>query len=199
MKNKSLLTLLVFSSLIIPTFSSAGMINEKVKLQGNISIKGSETLGLKFKSGKGIQLNKGTVDVEMETLENPISLLMPRLYIEQNGQLMAIKVPASKYLNADEFELKADSSGLNYDLLFEKSVTKSSETTKIEDEGCIYRLKGDAASKMRFGVQKFQNTYVTQKETYTLTLSKDNETHGTIVSVKSHSEKLNSKALDICK
>lgn len=117
MKNNSLLSLLVFSSLIIPTVVNAGLVNEKVKLQGNLSIKGSETITLGKSSGKSISLNKGLVDIQMETLENPISMLMPRLYIEQNGQMLAIKIPPSKYLNADEFELKADSSGLNYDFL----------------------------------------------------------------------------------
>lgn len=82
-----------------------------------MSIKGSETITLGKSSGKSISLNKGLVDIQMETLENPISMLMPRLYIEQNGQMLAIKIPPSKYLNADEFELKADSSGLNYDFL----------------------------------------------------------------------------------
>ncbi|MEA9355090.1 hypothetical protein SHI21_02705 [Bacteriovorax sp. PP10] len=197
MKNKSLLSLLVFSSLILPTMVNAGLVNERVKLQGNLSIKGSETITIAKGSSKGIQLNRGLVDIQMETLENPISMLMPRLYIEQNGQTLSIKVPPSKYLNADEFELSADSSGLNYDILMEKEISNSDSFQKTEDQGCTY-YKNDS-SRIQFGVQKVLNTYVDVKETYKLTLSKDKVVGAKITSTKSHMEKLHTKLIDICK
>ena len=197
MKNKSLLSLLVFSSLIIPTMVNAGLVNERVKLQGNLSIQGSETITLGWKYGDSISLNKGIVDVQMETLENPISMLMPRLYIEQNGEMLAIKVPPSKYLNADEFELTADFSGLNYDLLMEKKSSKGNEVKKIEEEGCTYKIPGDR--RVRLGVVKVQNTYITTKETYKLTMSKDGIVAAKFISNKLTSDKVNSTQLDICK
>lgn len=199
MKNKSLLSLVVFSSLIIPTMVNAGLVNQRVKLQGHLSIKGSETITIAKGQSKGIQLNKGLVDIQMETLENPISMLTPRLYIEQNGEMLAIKVPPSKYLNADEFELKADSSGLNYDLLLEKTSSKGEEVKKIENEGCTFRLKGDSVEKFRMGVVKVQNTYVDTKEAYKLTISKDGEVAARFTSNKVTTDKVNSIQLDICK
>lgn len=199
MKNKSLLSLLVFSSLIIPTMVNAGLVNERVKFQGDLSIKGSETITIAKGSSKGIHLNKGLVDIQMETLENPISMLMPRLYIEQNGQMLAIKVPPSKYLNADEFELTADSSGLNYDLSLQKITLKGGSFHKIEEEGCTFHKTGDSESRLQFGVQKVQNTYMTVQETYKLTLSKDQVVGAKITSTKSHMEKLHTKLIDNCK
>jgi hypothetical protein len=199
MKNKSLLTLLVFSSLIIPTLVSAGMTNERVELQGNLAIKGGDSITLGKDSGKSIQLNKGTVDIEVERLENSISLLTPRLYIEQNGQMLAIKVPAAKYLNEDDFELTADSSGLNYDLSLQKTTLKGGSFNKIEEEGCTFHKAGDSDSRIQFGVQKVQNTYITIQETYKLTLGKDNEVAAKITSSKIHTEKLQTKSIDICR
>lgn len=199
MKNNSLLSLLVFSSLIIPTMVNAGLVNERVKLQGNLAIKGSETISLGKSSGKSISLNKGPIDIEVETLENPISMLTPRLIIEQNGQMLAIKVPKSKYLNADEFELTADSSSLNYDLSLQKITIKGGSFYKIEEEGCTFHKIGDSESRLQFGVQKVQNTYMTIQETYKLTLSQDKVVAAKITSTKSHMEKLHTKLIDICK
>ena len=199
MKNKSLLSLLVFSSLIIPTMVNAGLVNQRVKFQGHLSIKGSETMTLAKGSSKGIQLNKGLVDIQMETLENPISMLMPRLYIEQNGEMLAIKVPPSKYLNADEFELLSESSGLNYDILLEKTTSSSDSFQKIEEEGCTFYKTGEARGRIHLGSQKVLNTYVDVKQKYKLTLSKDKAEFGNIISTKSHMEKLHTKLIDNCK
>lgn len=199
MKNKSLLSLLVFSSLIIPTMVNAGLVNQRVKFQGNLSIKGSETITIAKGSSKGIQLNKGLVDIQMETLENPISMLMPRLYIEQNGEMLAIKVPPSKYLNADEFELDADYSGLNYDILMEKTTSSSDSIQKIEEQGCTFYKNDSTKGRVHLGSQKVLNTYVDVKETYKLTLSNANTVNAKITSTKSHMEKLHTKIIDNCK
>jgi hypothetical protein len=199
MKNKSLLSLLVFSSLIIPTLVNAGLVSERVNLQGNLAIKGDETITLGKSSGKSIQLNKGAINIEMVKLESLISIPSSKLSIEQNGQRLAIKIPASKYLNEDDFELTADSSGLNYDLSLQKTTLKGGSFNKIEEEGCTFHKAGDSDSRLQFGVQKVQNTYITIQETYKLTLGKDNEVAAKITSSKIHTEKLQTKSIDICR
>lgn len=199
MKNKSLLSVVVFSSLIIPTIVSAGIANDKIELKGILSTPGRDSIHLSFHAGETIQLNKGYIEITTEKASSGFSLFTPEIVVKQNGQSMSIKVPNKNFQSDEEFNLSARTSELNYDLALEKTTIKSSETKKIETEACMYMAVGSSGAPIRkSGIRKVQNTYINVKDSYKLTLSKNKVVAGKFTSTNTHKEKLNSALIEIC-
>lgn len=200
MKNKSLLSLVVFSSLIIPTIVSAGITNDKVELKGILSIKGHDSIELSKHAGETIRLNKGYVEITTEKAGSGLSLFAPEITIKQNGQSLSIKVPRKNFQTDEEFNLSARASELNYNLSLEKTETKSAEVVKTEIEACQYMAVGSTGAPIRrSGVKKVSNTYVTTTEAYKLTLSEGKTAAAVFKSKAEHKAKVNSSLLEICK
>lgn len=212
MNNISLLSVVAFSALIVPSLTNAALVNTRIDLKGALSIQGKDSIVLEQRAGRAITLNKGAMEIRAEKVPMGFSLIDPRLVIKQNGQTLAIDVSTDNYHNDDNFTLKAKDSNLNYDLYLRKTETKSAISVREEIQVCTakeYTYKCGIDMNAAYncvhgimdkpGVQKAKNSFITKTTTYKLTLGRNNVQVAEFESSEAKTEKIKSEELEACK
>lgn len=212
MKYINLLSVVAYSALMIPSLTSAALVNSRFDLKGSLSIQGKDSIVLEQRAGRAITLNKGAMEIRVEKVPMGFSLIDPRLIIKQNGQSLGIDVSSDNYHNDDNFTLKARDSNLNLDLYLRRTETKGAVSERVEMQVCIAReythkceIDMNAAYNCvqgfmdKQGVQKARNSFLTKTTTYKLTLGKNNVQVAEFESNDVKTEKIKSEELEACK